>query len=53
MFGDRGVHRKCKIGLWWIYELYSCGSGSGPESGSCEHGNELSGSIKDSECLEK
>jgi hypothetical protein len=27
-------------------EMHSCGSGVGPVSGSCEHGNEPSGSIK-------
>jgi hypothetical protein len=27
-------------------QMHSCGSGEGPVAGSCEHGNEPSGSIK-------
>jgi hypothetical protein len=34
------------------YELDGCGSGQRPVEGSCEHGNELSGSIKYWEVLE-
>jgi hypothetical protein len=33
------------------FELDSSGSGYGPHAGSCEHGNESSGSIKGGEFL--
>jgi hypothetical protein len=33
-------------GVEWGYELVCCGSGPGQVEGSCECGNELSGSIK-------
>jgi hypothetical protein len=32
--------------------LYSSGSGHGPGAGSCEHGNETSGSIKGRNCVD-
>jgi hypothetical protein len=32
--------------------LYSSGSGQGPKAGSCEHGNESSGSIRSREFLD-
>jgi hypothetical protein len=34
------------------FKLDSSGSGYGPEADSCEHGNELSGSIKGGEFLD-
>jgi hypothetical protein len=34
------------------YRLNSSGSGEGPVTGSCEHGNEPSGSIKGGEFLD-
>jgi len=33
-------------GVEWGYELDCSGSGQGQVEGSCEYGNELSGSIK-------
>jgi hypothetical protein len=44
-----------RIILKWVYkdrscELHKYGSGQGPVVGSCEHGNEPSGSIKFREC---
>jgi hypothetical protein len=49
-----------KIILEWIFGKEvrnvwstSCGSGYGPVAGSCEHGNELSGSIKGEKLLDQ
>jgi hypothetical protein len=36
----------------WYYGLGSSGSGQGPVMGSCEHGNEPTGSIKAREFLD-
>jgi hypothetical protein len=38
-------------GGWENIKMNSCGSGYGPVAGSCEHGNESSGSIKCREFL--
>ena len=50
---DGGVSMKMDIGeVGWGHGLYRCGSGHGHVAGSCECGNEPSGSLKCGEVLE-
>jgi hypothetical protein len=43
---EDNIKENLKEILWERYELDSSSSGYGPVAGSCEHGNELFGSLK-------